>query len=113
MLLANALPSQHNVVPEPALIVDITHVAIAFMQSSTFNQANISSFPLFATVKEVRAKFAKGTAIMVAIGGWGDTNGFSQAAKTEKSRRQFAQNVKFMVDITGADGVDVDWEYPG
>jgi len=26
---------------------------------------------------------------------------------------RFAQNVKAMLDDTGADGVDVDWEYPG
>lgn len=49
---------------------------------------------------------------MVAIGGWGDT-GFSEAAKTETNRRVFANNVGNMVQETGADGVDIDWEYPG
>ncbi|KAE8446153.1 hypothetical protein EG329_012526 [Mollisiaceae sp. DMI_Dod_QoI] len=83
------------------------------MQSSTFNQPNPTLWPLFTTVEEVRSKFAPGTAIMVAIGGWGDTAGFSEAAKTVKSREVFAKNVKAMVDVTGADGVDIDWEYPG
>lgn len=106
------LTGQHNDVPEPALVSQITHVAIAFMQSSTFNQANPSTWPFFTTVEEVRSKFAKGTSIMVAIGGWGDT-GFSKAAETETSRKLFAKNVKAMVDSTGADGVDIDWEYPG
>ena len=52
----------------------------------------------------MRPKFANGVAIMVAIGGWGDTNSFSKAAATQKSRRLFANNVKAMVDQTGADG---------
>lgn len=41
---------------------------------------------------------------MVAIGGWGDTDGFSQAAASEESRKLFAKNVKVMVDGTGANG---------
>lgn len=41
---------------------------------------------------------------MVAIGGWGDTAGFSIAAATETTRKLFAHNVKVMVDATGADG---------
>jgi hypothetical protein len=90
-------------VPELALVSDITHVAIAFMQSSSFNEVNPSEFPLFTTVSEVRSKFAKGTAIMVAIGGWGD-NGFSRAANSDASRKIFANNIKAMVDFTGADG---------
>ncbi|CAL3965724.1 unnamed protein product [Diplocarpon coronariae] len=106
------LTGQHNNVPELALTSEITHVAIAFMQSSTFNQAKVSSWPFFTTVEEVRSKFKKGTSIMVAIGGWGDT-GFTEAARTDDSRKLFAKNVKAMVDYTGADGVDVDWEYPG
>ena len=100
----NSFSRQHTEVPEPALVSQITHVAIAFMQSSTFNQENPTSWPFFTTVEEVRSKFAKGTAIMVAIGGWGDTAGFSKAAETESSRKLFAQNVKAMLDYTGADG---------
>ena len=90
--------------PELALVQDITHVALAFMQSSTFNQAQPSAFPLFTSVGAVRSQFAEETAIMVAIGGWGDTAGFSKAAETDSSRKLFAKNVKAMVDYTGADG---------
>ncbi|KAL1959522.1 hypothetical protein VTO42DRAFT_1967 [Malbranchea cinnamomea] len=107
------LTGQHNVVPEPELVSDITHVALAFMQSSTFNKPNVSEWPLFTSVDEVRSKFAEGTSVMVAIGGWGDTQGFSEAAATEEGRKLFAKNVKAMIEYTGADGVDIDWEYPG
>jgi GH18 family chitinase len=95
---------QHNVVPERPLIEDVTEVALAFMRSDTFNNPAQSEWPLFTTVDEVRPKFAKGTIIQVAIGGWGDTDGFSTAAKTEESRKLFSKNVKAMLDATGADG---------
>ncbi|CZT46350.1 related to extracellular chitinase [Rhynchosporium secalis] len=106
------LTGQHNNVPKPDMVSNITHVAIAFMQSATFNEENPTQWPFFTTVEEVRSKFARGTTIMVAFGGWSDP-GFSKAAKTESSRKLFARNAKAMVDFTGADGVDMDWEYPG
>jgi GH18 family chitinase len=74
------------------------------MQSSTFNEVQQSEFPLFTDVETVRSQFAPGASIMVAIGGWGDTEGFSKAAATDSSRKLFAKNVKAMVDSTGADG---------
>jgi GH18 family chitinase len=83
------------------------------MRSEIFNDVSRLEWPLFTTVAEVRPRFAKGTAIQVAIGGWGNTEGFEKAAKTEQSRQLFAENVKAMIDATGADGVDIDWEYPG
>lgn len=102
------------------------------MRSSIFNARAASEWPLFTTVDTVRSQFAEGTKVMVAIGGWGDTEGFSEAAKSEEGRRRFASNVKAMVEFTGADGrfqwpvvcfgelvakiwlgVDIDWEYPG
>jgi len=107
------LTGQHYVVPEPSLVSAITHVELAFMQSSIFNEVQPSEFPLFTDVETVRSQFAPGISIMVAIGGWGDTEGFSKAAATDSSRKLFAKNVKAMVDNTGADGVDIDWEYPG
>ncbi len=90
--------------PDKSLVSDITHVALAFMSPTTFNQVKPSSWPLFTTVETARSHFSDGTAIMVAIGGWGDTAGFSIAAATEASRKLFAHNVKLMVDATGADG---------
>jgi hypothetical protein len=104
---------QHNVVPEPSLVSEITHVAIAFMRSEIFNEEVRTEWLLFTSVEAVRPKFADGTIIQVAIGGWGDTAGFDAAARTTESRKLFARNVKAMLAATGADGVDIDWEYPG
>ncbi|KAI3340117.1 glycoside hydrolase family 18 protein [Ustulina deusta] len=109
------LTGQHPIVPDDAsLRTPITHVALAFMNSHTFNRGEYSSsWPIFMSVEEARSQFEPGTKIMVAIGGWGDTSGFDTAARTEESRARFARNVASMVRDTGADGVDIDWEYPG
>ncbi|KAI0430117.1 glycoside hydrolase family 18 protein [Xylaria sp. FL1042] len=109
------LTGQHPVVPQDAsLRAPITHIALAFMNSDTFNrEEHSSSWPIFMSIEEARSKFEPGTKIMVAIGGWGDTSGFDTAARTKESRARFAHNVASMVHDTGADGVDIDWEYPG
>lgn len=106
---------QHNIIPtNTSLTNSITHVILAFMPSSRFTktgkedeqqqQSSSRDWPLFDTVENVRGKFTKGTKIMVAIGGWGDTRGFEQAAISQESRLVFAENVRKMVEDTGADG---------
>lgn len=83
----------------------MTGVALAFIRSDTFNTPDQHEWQLFTTIDEVRAKFPKGTIVQVAIGGWGDKGGFSKAAKTAEGRKLFANNVKAMLDATGADGM--------
>ncbi|KAL7807504.1 glycoside hydrolase family 18, chitinase [Trichoderma aethiopicum] len=109
------LTGQHVVIPSEDYLLDpITHVILAFMRSDVFSVDKTPiEFPLFATVNQVRQHFKADTKIMVAIGGWGDTQGFEEAARDAPSRKRWAGQVKAMVDRTGADGVDIDWEYPG
>jgi GH18 family chitinase len=83
------------------------------MRSELFNDVNRTEWPLFTTINEVRPMFPTGTIVQVAIGGWGNTAGFDLAARTAQSRELFAKNIETMLDTTGADGVDIDWEYPG
>lgn len=50
--------------------------------------------------------------VEVSIGGWG-AGGFSEAASTASGRRLFARTAARLAAANGADGIDVDWEYPG
>jgi len=43
--------------------------------------------------------------IMIAVGGWGDTIGFSQAAKDDAAIQKFGSDIQSMLTTTGADGV--------
>ncbi|RYP62262.1 hypothetical protein DL769_007373 [Monosporascus sp. CRB-8-3] len=102
----------NNRVPDVTQLSPITHVILAFMSWDVFVQRRPERRPLFDSISSIRAKFAPSTKVLVAIGGWGDNKGFAQAAKTDASRKQLARNVATMVRDTGADGVDMDWEYP-
>ncbi|KAF5619828.1 extracellular chitinase [Fusarium tjaetaba] len=108
------LTGQHDIVPSKSELQDVSHVILAFMRSETFNvDDKPHDYPLFTSVSDVRKRFPGDTKVMVAIGGWGDTQGFEEAAKNETTRKRWACQVAAMVTTTGADGIDIDWEYPG
>lgn len=48
----------------------------------------------------------------ISIGGWA-AGGFSEAASSEQGRKLFADSAARLVARYGADGLDIDWEYPG
>jgi len=50
--------------------------------------------------------------VTIAVGGWG-AGGFSEAAATAEGRQAFARSAAELMAAQGADGLDVDWEYPG
>ena len=51
--------------------------------------------------------------LLISVGGWGGSEGFSDAALTQENRDRFARScVRYMTE-NGLDGVDLDWEYPG
>ncbi len=53
-----------------------------------------------------------GLKVDISVGGWG-AGGFSEAAGTAAGRRRFADSAAQLVAAHGADGLDIDWEYPG
>ncbi|KAE8377178.1 glycoside hydrolase superfamily [Aspergillus bertholletiae] len=97
--------------PDSSGTTGITHAVMAFAKSTLFNQGQ--SWQPYEDVNTMRKRFSDDTKLLAAIGGWGDTSGFSDGAKTEESRATYAKNVKAMVDQFNLDGIDIDWEYPG
>jgi len=51
--------------------------------------------------------------IVVSVGGWTWSNGFSDMALTASSRKKFIDSVVEFVRGNHLDGLDIDWEYPG
>jgi GH18 family chitinase len=51
--------------------------------------------------------------VLVSVGGWTWSGGFSNAALTPESRRLFVTSAVDFVRRHDLDGFDVDWEYPG
>ena len=52
-------------------------------------------------------------AVLISLGGWLGSGGFSDAALTAKSRSTFIDSVVELLNHYDLDGVDLDWEFPG
>jgi chitinase len=50
--------------------------------------------------------------VAISVGGWG-AGGFAEAAGSAAGRQMFADSAAQLLAAQGADGLDVDWEYPG
>lgn len=102
-----------TVLPNKTMTAGITHAITAFANSSLFTTDPVGEYTPFMELSEVRALFDNGTQLCMAIGGWGDTEGFRAGAATEESRALYAKNIATTLDTLGYDCVDMDWEYPG
>lgn len=83
----------------------VDHAIMAFAPTKLFNSDSPPSFTPFEPVDTMRKRFGPDTKVMIAIGGWGDTAGFSDGAKDDTSRKRFAKNVAAMLDANNFDGV--------
>lgn len=50
--------------------------------------------------------------VVISVGGW-TADGFSQAASSAEGRQRFASSAARLLAEHHADGLDIDWEYPG
>ncbi|KAF3057454.1 Chitinase 1 [Daldinia childiae] len=103
----------HTASPSKDQMAGITHVVTAFAGTTLFTSDPAGSYSPFVDVGTLRSQFPDGTKMCVAIGGWGDTSGFSVGQKDDTSRKTYAKGVAAMLESHGYDCVDVDWEYPG
>lgn len=83
----------------------IDYAIMSFAASKLFNSDSPEAYKPFESPETMRKRFSPDTKLMVAIGGWGDTAGFSEGAKDEASRTRYAKNVASMLDAHGFDGV--------
>lgn len=51
--------------------------------------------------------------LLVSVGGWLGSGGFSDAALTPASRKRFVDSALDFLMHYDLDGLDIDWEYPG
>jgi chitinase len=50
--------------------------------------------------------------LLVSVGGWTWSGGFSDAALTPRSRERFISSAVRFIEQYKLDGLDIDWEYP-
>lgn len=59
-----------------------------------------------------RAGALPGQKFLLSFGGWGGCATCSEVFARDEGRRSFAASLKVVLENTGADGIDLDWEYP-
>ncbi|KAI2486503.1 glycosyl hydrolase family 18 [Pyrenophora tritici-repentis] len=92
---------------EPQVRAGVDHVVVAFAMANA-----TAGFQPKVPISTLRSEFP-GAKMMMAVGGWGDDVGFAQVSSSDAAIQTFAADVAAMLKNTGADGVDIDWEYPG
>ncbi len=95
----------HTALPSPANTKGITHVITAFASTTVFTTSPPGWYAPFIDVATLRTYFDPGTKVCMAIGGWGDTAGFSVGQKTDASRKSYAKSVATTLDQLGYDCV--------
>ncbi len=84
----------------------VTHLVYAFLELDgnklKSDDPNIQKFTNLKTKNP-------GLKTMAAVGGWGACAGFSEMARTDKSRKAFANNAVTFLNQHGFDGLDIDW----
>jgi chitinase len=92
----------------------LTHVNYAFanIRDGRVVEGFARDAENFRALAAVRAKHPH-LRILVSVGGWTWSKGFSDMALTPESRRRFVESGVEFVRRHDLDGFDVDWEYPG
>ncbi|MEM6631518.1 MAG: glycoside hydrolase family 18 protein [Bacteroidota bacterium] len=104
----------HKIYAQDIDATKITHINYAFLD---VRNNSIRSFLRndrhnLAELRKLRRKYPH-LSIMVSLGGWTKSAGFSDMAASKRNRKRFAESVVDFLRTYRLDGVDIDWEYPG
>jgi chitinase len=92
----------------------LTHINFAFAHIDKTGRAVFEEPAAGQSLLQLQAlkKANPRLKLIVSVGGW-QAEGFSDAALTDSSRRRFALSAVNLLRDYAADGIDLDWEYPG
>lgn len=95
---------------EKVAFENLTHVTHAFVWPNA--DGTLATYSDFHYPQLVERAHQAGRKIMVSLGGWGQSEGFSPVAANAATRAKFIENIKNFCVTYKYDGVDIDWEYP-
>jgi chitinase len=92
----------------------ITHVNFAFARIDAEGRVVLPDDASATRLGGIVAlkRTAPALRVLISVGGWG-AEGFSDASLTDGSRARFADSAVELMHSQAADGIDLDWEYPG
>lgn len=93
------------------MVTDVIY-AFAKIESDTITEGFRSSARNLRILNKAKRKHP-GLRILISVGGWGWSGGFSDMCLTADSRAKFIASAVRFVSKYNLDGIDIDWEYPG
>ncbi|MFA3784048.1 glycosyl hydrolase family 18 protein [Melioribacteraceae bacterium 4301-Me] len=103
--------ANYSVYPYTAIEYNkLTHIAHAFVKPNADGSLSMDSWFLYPEL--VAAAHQHGIKIVVALGGWGNSDGFSPMVANPLTRAAFVSNIIDFCLTNDYDGIDIDWEYP-
>ncbi len=93
---------------------NLTHICFSFLHLkgnalSVDNSRDSVSILYLTSLK----KRYPGLKILLSLGGWGGCRTCSEVFSSDSGRSQFAKSTVRVLRAYSADGLDLDWEYPG
>jgi chitinase len=92
----------------------LTHINYAFanIKDGLMVEGSPSDPENFNTLNTLK-KRNPALKILISVGGWTWSGGFSDMALTPESRKRFIDSAVAFLERYRLDGLDIDWEYPG
>ena len=91
----------------------LTHIIYSFSHLKG-NELDIGNEKSIGTVRKMveLKKRNPNLKVILSLGGWGGCQTCSEVFSSKNDRKVFARSVKSLLVKYGADGIDLDWEYP-
>jgi chitinase len=100
-----------STLPHTAVLCqNLTHIVYAFLIPAADGSISVPGGFLYPELNQ--AAHQKGVKVVISLGGWGQSDGFSPMAADTAARHKFVQNITTFCTTNDYDGVDIDWEYP-
>lgn len=101
--------------PSDLTAAALTHIHYAFADIDEAGRVALADrsadIPNLAGLRRLREE-RPGLKILLSVGGWERSGGFSDAAASQESREKFAKSAAELLAELDLDGIDLDWEFP-
>lgn len=113
-IVAYVFPRGHVLQAGEIAARKLTRINYAFAnlqngQITILNPADPANLAILVALKQQNPSLQ----VLLSVGGWLGSGGFSDAALTSESRAHFIESAIGLIERYRLDGLDIDWEYPG
>jgi chitinase len=113
-IIAYLFPRGGIINPDEVAAERLTHINYAFanIKDGVIVEGSAHDRENFQVLNSLK-KRNPGLKLLVSVGGWSWSGGFSDMALSSSSRKKFIASAAQFMHTYDLDGLDVDWEYPG